>query len=96
MKYRMLIYILLTIVLDLEIKLSFRRVTNYHHSAEEKISDTKGVIRIYKSKKNRQHNGQMKKDKRTNNELQHISQKIKARATRTPLRPEVNSCAPEG
>jgi len=29
----------------------------------------KGLIRIRKSKKDRQHNGQKKKDKRTNNEL---------------------------
>jgi len=30
------------------------------------LEDTKGIIRICKSKKNRQHNGQRKKDKRTN------------------------------
>ena len=39
---------------------------------EEKFEDIKGVIRIRKSKKNRQHNGQKKKDKRTNNDLQNI------------------------
>ena len=39
---------------------------------EEEIEDTQGVIRIRKSKKNRQHSGQKKKDKRTNNDLQHI------------------------
>jgi hypothetical protein len=32
----------------------------------EEFEDTKGVIRIRKSK-NRQHNGQKKKDKKTNN-----------------------------
>ena len=32
---------------------------------QEEIEDTKGVIRICKSKKNRQHNGQKKKDKGT-------------------------------
>ena len=32
----------------------------------------KGVIRIRNSKKNRQHNDQQKKDKRTNNVLQNI------------------------
>ena len=39
---------------------------------------TKGVIRIRKSKKDRQHNGQKKKDKRTNNDIQnkHITLKI--------------------
>ena len=31
----------------------------------------KGVIRIRISKKNRQHNGQKEKDKRTSNDLQH-------------------------
>ena len=36
----------------------------------EEFEDTKGVIRIRKEKKNRQHNGQKKKDKRTNNDLQ--------------------------
>jgi hypothetical protein len=38
----------------------------------EELEDTKGVIRIRKSKKNRKHNGQKKKDKRTNNHLQNI------------------------
>ena len=38
----------------------------------EEFDDTKGVIRIRKSKKDRQHNGQEKKDKRTNNDLQNI------------------------
>jgi len=30
---------------------------------EEEFEDTKGIIRIRKSKKDRQHNGQKKKDK---------------------------------
>jgi hypothetical protein len=34
----------------------------------EKFDNTKRVIRICKSKKSRQHNGQKKKDKRTNND----------------------------
>ena len=38
------------------------------------FEDTTGVIRIRKSK-NRQHNGQKKKDKRTNNDLQNITHK---------------------
>ena len=33
------------------------------------FKDTKEVIRIRKSKKNRQHNGKKKKYKRTNNDL---------------------------
>jgi hypothetical protein len=35
----------------------------------EEFYDTKRVIRIRISKKNRQHNGQMKKNKMTNNDL---------------------------
>ena len=41
----------------------------------EELEDTKGVIRICTSKKNRQHNGQKKKYKRTNNDLQNASHK---------------------
>jgi len=45
---------------------------------QKEFEDTKEVIRIRKSKKDRQHNGQKKKDKRTNNDLQnmHITLKI--------------------
>ena len=38
--------------------------------------DTKGVIRIRKYKKNGQHNGQEKKVKRTNNDLQNRQIKL--------------------
>ena len=40
------------------------------------FGDIKGVIRICISKKNRQHNDQKKKEKRTNNDVQnkHIKQ----------------------
>jgi hypothetical protein len=44
---------------------------------EEEYEDTKGIIRIRKSKKDRQHNGQKKKYKRTNNDLQNIHIKLK-------------------
>jgi hypothetical protein len=44
---------------------------------EEEFADTKGVIRSRISKKNRQHNGQQKKYKRTNNDLQNIHIKLK-------------------
>ena len=44
---------------------------------EEEFEDTKGVIRICTSKKNRQHNGQKKKYKRINNDLQNIHIKLK-------------------
>ena len=43
---------------------------------KEEFENTKGVIRILKSK-NRQHNGQKKKDKSTNNDLQNIHIKLK-------------------
>ena len=50
---------------------------------KEEFEDTKGVIRICKSKKNRQHNDQKKKYKRTNNDLQN-THKTKDRVPRTP------------
>ena len=44
----------------------------------EEFEDTKWVIRIRKSKKDRQHNGQKKKaKKRTNNDLLNITHKSK-------------------
>ena len=46
----------------------------------EIFDDTKGVIRSCKSK-DRQSNGQQKKDKRTNNDLRNITQKTKDWAT---------------
>jgi len=42
---------------------------------QEEFKDAKGVIRIRKSK-NRQHNGQKKMYKRTNNDLQNIHIKL--------------------
>ena len=44
---------------------------------QEEFEGTKGVIRIRISKKNRQHNGQKKKYKTTNNDLQNIHTKLK-------------------
>jgi hypothetical protein len=41
------------------------------------LEDIKVVTRIRKAKKDRQHNGQKKKDKRTNNGLQDIHIKLK-------------------
>ena len=47
------------------------------------FGDTKGVIRICISKKNRQHNGQKKKHKGTNNDLQNVRLcKLQKRCTR--------------
>jgi hypothetical protein len=44
---------------------------------EEEFENTNGAIRIRISKKNRQHNGQKEKYKRTNNDLQNIHIKLK-------------------
>jgi hypothetical protein len=44
---------------------------------QEDFEDTKGVIRIRILEKNRQHNGQKKKYKMTNNDLQNIHIKLK-------------------
>ena len=49
--------------------------------------DTKGVIRSRESKKDRQYNGQKKKDKITNNDIQDITQKTADWATQAPLKP---------
>ena len=52
-------------------------------NCQEEFEDTKGVIRICKSKKDRQHNGQKKKDTQRSTKHTH---KTKDRATRTPLK----------
>ena len=54
-----------------------RKFTSDFQQVKEEFEDTKGVIRICISKKDRQHNGQKKKYKRTNNDLQSIHLKIK-------------------
>jgi hypothetical protein len=46
-------------------------------SLQEEFEDTKGVIRIRISTKNRKHNGRKKNHKRTNNDLQNIHIKLK-------------------
>ena len=59
---------------------SIDTITNrhkYERFLSEEFEDTKGVIRIGKSKKDRQHNGQMKNGKRKNNDLQNIHIKLK-------------------
>ena len=48
------------------------------------ICNNKEVIVMRRSKKDRQHNGQNKKEKRTNYDLQSMTQKTKD-MTRTPL-----------
>ena len=47
------------------------------------FEDIKGVIRIRKSSKNREHNGQKKKDKQRSTRHTH---KTKDRVTQTPLK----------
>ena len=55
---------------------TWNNVAALQQKDQEKKS-LEGVIRIRKSKKDRQYNGQMKKDKRTNNDLQNIHHKLK-------------------
>jgi hypothetical protein len=63
---------------------------------KEELDYTKGAIIICISKKNRQHNDQNQKYKRTNNDQQNIhNYKTKDRVTRTALKTRVNSGAPE-
>ena len=57
---------------------------------KEELEDTNEVIRIRNSKTNRQHNGQKKRDKRTNNDLQK-THKTKDRVTRPPLKQGVHT-----
>ena len=55
---------------------------------KEEFEDTRGTIRIWKSK-DRHYNGHKKKDKKTNNDLQNITHKTKDQATRTPLKTRI-------
>jgi len=48
------------------------------------------IIRSRKWKKERQHNGQKKNDKSTNNDLQNTTQKTKDRVPRTSLKGETD------
>jgi hypothetical protein len=50
---------------------------------KEEFEDTKEIIRIRKSKKDRQHNGYKKKEKQRSTKHTH---KTKDRVTRTPLK----------
>ena len=54
-----------------------RHLTSNLFQFQEEFEDIKGAIRIRISKKNRQHNGQKKKYKRTNNNQQNIHIKLK-------------------
>jgi hypothetical protein len=48
----------------------------YHGENKEKFEDIKGIIRICKPKKDRQHNGQGKRDEMTKNDLQNVHIKL--------------------
>ena len=67
---------------------------------QEEFEDTKGVIRIQKSKKNRQHNsGQKKKYKKTTTTKKRPTKhtrKTKDRVTRTPLQTGGELMCPRG
>ena len=52
----------------------------------EEFEDTKGVIRIRKSKKDRQSNDQKEKEQKDKKDLQNTTQKTKDWATRTSLK----------
>jgi hypothetical protein len=65
-------------------------------ATQEELEDTKGIIRIRKSKKNRKHNVHKKKDKRINNDLQNITHRTKDRVTRIPLQTEVTHVLQQG
>ena len=57
--------------------------SNRYFAMQEEFEDNKRVIRIRISKKNRQYNGQKKKYKKKNNDLQNI--RIKLRSSNTNL-----------
>ena len=54
----------------------FMQTTHDLYYIQEKLEDTKGAIRIRKSKQDRQHNGQKKKNKRTNKDIQNMRIKL--------------------
>jgi hypothetical protein len=58
----------------------------HDHRLQAEFENIKEVIKIRKSKKDRQHNDQNKMDKRTINDLQNTTQNNKDRATRTQLK----------
>ena len=60
-----------------------RLVLGQNDRCKEEFEDTKGLIRIRISKKNKQHNGQKKKNKKR---FTKHTYKTKDRVTRTPLK----------
>ena len=71
--------------------LNLVEVSRFLLYGKKSLKITRGVIRIRISKKNRQHNGQKKKDKQRSTKHTH---KTKDQVTRTPLKTGVNSGAP--
>ena len=69
--YSIMAYQSHVIMLVVKISMHFHGKVSMEHI--EEFEDTKGVIIICISKKERQHNGQEKKDRRTNNDLQNIT-----------------------
>jgi len=73
-----------------KITISHSSVRKWTTSGSQELEDNKGVIRIHKLKKNRQHNGQKIKDNRTNNDLQNITHKTKIEQHEPHSKPGVN------
>ena len=59
----------------------------------EELEGSKWVIRILLSKKNRQHNGQKKNYKRTNNDLQDIHIKLRSSNTNPTKNGDERRCS---
>jgi hypothetical protein len=74
----------LAVIFDHANRYQKRQSTVLNPWAQDELNDTKLIIRISKSN-DRQHSGQRKKDKRTNNDLQ-TSHRTKDGVTRTPLK----------
>ena len=68
---------------ELTVTSKFQLISSIIWFSNEEFEDTKKVIRIRKSKKNQQHNGQKKKYIRTNNKSTKHTQKTKDRVTQT-------------
>jgi hypothetical protein len=83
-----------TIIYKTFLRKSNKRSSNTNLNT--KFENTKSVIRSRKLKKDKQYNGNIKKDKGTNNGLQITTHKTKGRETPTPPTVVVNSGIPDG
>jgi len=68
----------------------------YFNERKKSLKIPKGAVRIRISKKNRQHNGQKKEYKRTNNDQQNTHTKPKIEPHEPHQKPGLNSGDPEG